>query len=251
MPTPKRWLIALPDTPTSGPERPAPLAWSIGVVAGLAAFAVARTLVIPAAFDTATNIAVGVALLGVGLRCGLGVQGLGLERRTLGRGARFGFAVWAVFAGGLGIVAVLPLTRSFFDDQRSDVSVGALLLTVFIVIPLGTAFLEEIAFRGLLLGLFRERTSVWRAALLSSVLFGLWHIPPTLGTAGDNATLERATGDPLAFAGLILGTVAAMTVAGLIFCWLRIRSESLLAPFILHAGVNSTAFFLAWLVVRG
>ena len=126
-----------------------------------------------------------------------------------------------------------------------------MLLTVFIVIPLGTAFLEEVAFRGVLLGLCLQRTSVVRAAVISSVAFGLWHIAPTLSTASSNSALDRGTGSTLAFVGLVIGMVLAMTVAGLVFCWLRLRSTSLLAPFLLHAGVNSTAFFLAWLVVRG
>ena len=49
---------------------------------------------------------------------------------------------------------------------------------------------------------------------------------------------------------VIVGMVVAMTGAGLVFCWLRIRSRSLVAPFVLHAGVNGTAFALAWAVVH-
>jgi membrane protease YdiL (CAAX protease family) len=49
---------------------------------------------------------------------------------------------------------------------------------------------------------------------------------------------------------VIVGMVIAMTLAGMVFCWLRIRSKSLVAPFLFHWGVNATAFFLAWLVSR-
>ena len=61
----------------------------------------------------------------------------------------------------------------------------------------------------------------------------------------------RGGGSPHRHAALVVGMVLAMTGAGMVFSWLRIRSRSLVAPFVLHAGVNATAFALAWVVVRG
>ena len=43
------------------------------------------------------------------------------------------------------------------------------------------------------------------------------------------------------------GTVLVTGVAGIGFCWLRIRSDSLLAPALLHWAVNG----LGVLAVRG
>ena len=49
---------------------------------------------------------------------------------------------------------------------------------------------------------------------------------------------------------VIVGVVVAMTAAGLVLAWLRLRSRSLLAPFLAHWGVNATALVVAWLVAR-
>ena len=62
------------------------------------------------------------------------------------------------------------------------------------VVPLGTVVPEELAFRGLLLALLARGRGVRAATLLSSGLFGLWHILPSLGGGVANATIAGAVG---------------------------------------------------------
>ncbi len=45
-------------------------------------------------------------------------------------------------------------------------------------------------------------------------------------------------------------TVAVTLVAGLLFCWLRLRSRSLLAPVLAHLATNTVAFTAVWVVLR-
>jgi len=147
------------------------------------------------------------------------------------------------------LAALIPATRGVLRDDRADVGTGAMVRQVLIVIPLGTALLEEVVFRGVLFAVAARRTTVWRAAAASSVAFGLWHVAPTLTTLGSNEATADAT--VLGTVLLVVAMVVAMTGAGLVFSWLRIRARSLVAPFVFHAGVNATAFALAWSVVRG
>lgn len=116
------------------------------------------------------------------------------------------------------------------------------------------ALLEEAAFRGVLLGLFAKRTTIWRAAWMSSVLFGRWHIPPTINSADGSGAIGDASrgggGGGGSAALVVVGVVLAMTLAGMVLCWLRIRSKSLVAPFVAHWGINATAFAVAWAVSR-
>jgi membrane protease YdiL (CAAX protease family) len=49
---------------------------------------------------------------------------------------------------------------------------------------------------------------------------------------------------------VVVGIVVAMTAAGMALCWLRIRSRSLVAPFVAHWWINATAFAVAWAVSR-
>ena len=109
---------------------------------------------------------------------------------------------------------------------------------------------EELAFRGVLLGSALHLWPPWRASLATSVLFGLWHVAPTLRTMKGNAAISGASGTLLGQGAVVLGAVAVTTAAGLVFCWLRLRSRSLLAPTLAHVATNGLALVVAWVAVH-
>ena len=131
-------------------------------------------------------------------------------------------------------------------DKFGPRHTGAALLTAFIVVPLGTVLLEEVAFRGVLLGLVnRHRGAVW-ASITSSVLFGHWHILPSLRLGQANQAVGSALGtDTTGRVLAVLGAVAFTAVAGLLLCELRRRSGSLLAAAALHWATNGLGLLLA------
>lgn len=227
--------------------------WALPVafVAGLAAWCVIRSVGVDGAQHPWWNALAGVVVLGLGFAVGLDRAELGLEGRDVRRGIAYGAALWAAIALVLVTVAAVPATRDTFQDDATIVSTGAMLRRTLIVIPLGTALLEEAAFRGVLLGLCARRVSIWRAAWISSVLFGLWHIPPTINSADGSGAIGDASRSGGSTALVVVGIVVAMTAAGMVFCWLRIRSRSLVAPFVAHWWINATAFAVAWAVSRG
>ena len=74
---------------------------------------------------------------------------------------------------------------------------------------------------------------------MSSALFGLWHILPSLGLATDNEAIGSAVGRGRSAQVIaVLGTVLFTAASGVVFCELRRRSGSLLAPAGLHWAVN-------------
>jgi uncharacterized protein len=48
----------------------------------------------------------------------------------------------------------------------------------------------------------------------------------------------------------IVLAVTATALAGVVFCWLRLRTRSLAAPAVLHLAGNSLAYLIAWIVLR-
>jgi len=131
------------------------------------------------------------------------------------------------------LAATLPATAGFLDDARVDVSFPAMLRELVVGILLATVLPEELGFRGLLLGSGAEAWGRRRAVLASSLLFGLWHISPTLGTADENSRLAEASSSGGGEVAIVVGAVGAVAltfVAGLVLSWLRLRSRSLLAP---------------------
>ena len=92
----------------------------------------------------------------------------------------------------------LPATRNAFIDTRiGDADVAQMLCVVLMQIPLGTVVLEEVAFRGVLPALMGASPAIrwrWRPVLGASVLFGLWHILPSIGIDNANAAVGDALG---------------------------------------------------------
>ncbi len=211
----------------------------------LAANLVGNLWLSPALYLPANAVAA-VVLLWLVARAGVQAHDLGLSSQRAARGLTVGAAVAAVVVGILLIGAALPATRSFFEDQRAaDMSLGILAYHALIRIPLGTAVFEELAFRGILYGLGKRLWSAPRAALLSAALFGLWHVAPLLNVVDRNAGVADAAPTGVAVAGGVLGA----SIAGLFLTWVRERSDSLIAPIVVHAATNSVALVVAYVVV--
>ena len=113
-----------------------------------------------------------------------------------------------------------------------------------------TAIPEEFAFRGVLLGSALRLWGPWRASLITSALFGLWHIAPTLHTMSDNRAVSGLSASTGGRVLLVLGSIAVTFIAGLAFCWLRLRSRSLIAPVMAHVATNGLALTVAWFTVH-
>jgi membrane protease YdiL (CAAX protease family) len=194
--------------------------------------------------------AVGVGLLMfVALRAGADAADLGVERRSLRRGLRVGVTTSILVVAVVAALAAVPATRSAFaDDRFLGVGSSEMLVETLVRIPFAPALTEEIAFRGVLLGLMLRWVSPWRAVLGSSVLFGLWHVLPGMDALETNSAVESVTG--WAAVGAVAGQVVFTGVAGAGLAWLRLRAGSVVAPALTHWAVNGSAYLAGWLVVR-
>jgi len=185
--------------------------------------------------------AVGLGLVGgltvVARASDLSAADLGLARRTWASGLRWGGVAAAVVAAGYGIAALIPGIAGAVAGEAP--SWPDALLKALVLIPLTTVIPEEYAFRGVLWGLLRRQSGRRVATAVSSALFGLWHVFPALGGGAANDSVAGVLGDGVAGAVLrVAGTVLFTGLAGVLFCELRDRSDSLLAPILLHWAVN-------------
>ena len=183
--------------------------------------------------------------------CGVTRVDMGMCPGRLGGGIRIGLITALPAAAVVGLGAVAPATRGFFQDERGrGGGTRRVLFETVVRIPLGTALPEEVIFRGSLLGLFTQRHSPAVAASMSSILFGVWHVLPTLRTLPLNPAGARVHGHPRRTAGAVLAAVTATTLAGYGLVWLRFRSGSLAAPVIAHAALNGAAYLAARFAVH-
>ncbi len=206
------------------------------VVAVLVVDNLILNLVAPRWSDAVLNVVVMVVLIVLGRRSGRSWSALGLSPRDNRVGVRAAATVGLVVTAVLAIAAMVPPLRDVFDDGRfNGVSPSAAVMALA-TIPLTVAF-EEVAFRGVLLGAVLRRTTTLRAVVVTSLLFGLWHIPASVDMFG--------TGRSSVWLGLgVLGVVAVTAVAGGIFCWLRLRHGGVAASWIVHTAFNATAYTL-------
>ncbi len=186
-----------------------------------------------------------VAMALIAWSAGATAADLGLRRQDVPAGLRYGGAAFALVLVVLVIAAVIPATNGSLHDSRAAISGGRVFYKVIVTIVLGTVIPEELAFRGVLLGSALNLWGKWRAVLITSVLFGLWHITTTLHTKSDNQSVRHAS-----TALVVLGAVAVTAAAGVIFCWLRLRSSSLVAPALAHFATNGLALTVAWFAVH-
>ncbi|QMU73720.1 CPBP family intramembrane metalloprotease [Streptacidiphilus sp. P02-A3a] len=189
-----------------------------------------------------------VVLYGLVRWAGGGRTELGLARGTLARGAAWALSIIGVVGAVYLAGALLPVTRDLFADQRNNaLSGGELAAKVLFYVPFGTVLLEEFAFRGTLYGLVRRRHGTLWATGVSSFLFGLWHILPSLHLATEKPALTPVFGSSPV--GAIVADAAAVVFTGLggaVFCELRRRSSSLLAPMGMHWATNALGYIAAY-----
>jgi uncharacterized protein len=206
---------------------------------------------VPAPAYVPANLAVaGLSVLAASRRQ-VSAADLGLGRDQLARGVLAGLAATVPVAAAVALGATVPATRRFFLDERGTTGgTGYALYHTLVRIPFGTAVAEETLFRGSLLGLLLQRHPRARAAAVSSALFCLWHVLPTLETLRLNAAAATVRDDPVRTAAAVAASVAVTAVAGLGFSWLRFRADSLVAPMVVHAALNSSTFAAARLVAR-
>jgi membrane protease YdiL (CAAX protease family) len=176
---------------------------------------------------------------------------LGLARMNAPRGARIGLAAIVPIVASVAASSGPQPTRAFYDDDRvTGMTPERAAYELLVRIPLGTALAEELIFRSALLGLFRRNHSTVVAVAASSVLFGLWHVAPTLESLRTNDAARRAEGKPARTIASVAAVVAITAGAGAVLAALRLRSRSVLAPILAHAAINQSAFaaarFLAW-----
>ncbi|HEY7875315.1 MAG TPA: type II CAAX endopeptidase family protein [Actinomycetota bacterium] len=177
-----------------------------------------------------------------------------LELGTEDLGLTHGGALEIALAVAAGCVITAPLFVAFAtgrgrsrvaDDRVKDLWGGALVYQTLVRVPLGTALLEELAFRGVLLASWRDLGTT-PAVLLSSAVFGLWHISPTINLVRANRP-GASTAGTARTAGFAVGVT---TVAGTALAGLRLWTGSLYVPFAIHATVNSLATLAAALAHR-
>jgi len=226
--------------------------WRVAVIAailvvfGNAAGIVAGPNVVTVSWAAIAQSAGTLLIVIVAFRwCGLTWAEAGIGRTNLlrssliGAGIGLGLAAVVLFAVEVGAQLGTPIT---YQPLRGA-SIAAVLTHALVYLPLQTAIPEELAFRGLVLGLLIRQLTPLRATLVTSAIFVAWHVVvqvQTLAVTNFTSAWQIGPAMGLAFAGLFTG--------GVIFALLRLRTRNLAAAVVAHwlfdAGLITGLFFL-------
>lgn len=131
------------------------------------------------------------------------------------------------------LVRIRPLAEVKNPFVRGQIGIGfrTLLLIIFIsafFTFLGSLITEELGFRGYLIGRFKKFGDA-QALVLSSFLFGLWHLPPSLILLRSGAGRSAIYVFNIFLLGILLG-------------YLFLESKSLLPPSLCHGMWNALEY---------
>jgi uncharacterized protein len=215
----------------------------LALVAGLVAYSGAMNLWGP--FNRSLYVPFNASLMVFLAWLALGP--LGLSRDDLGLDIlspahlAWGALAGAALAAPALLAAASPRAARRIADRRIEGLEGwRLAYQVLVRVPVGTAATEELVFRGVLFAAWLQH-GLAEAWIVSSVTFGLWHVSPTVNLVRAN----RPDAGAARVAGAVAVAVAATTAAGASLVLLRYLTGSLLAPWALHAALNSVATMAA------
>ena len=158
------------------------------------------------------------ALAGV-LRASRASLLLRLPRRAVIRWSILGFLV----SGPVALILGPILARPFFGEIGYDVAVlGALVPALIFAIANGT--MEELVYRGALLGWSAKVMGIWPAVVGQAIVFGLAHSGADVVGHGIPLSLALGVG------GLLAGVIA-------------VRTRSLLLPIAIHIGLDIPIYY--------
>ena len=216
----------------------------IPVVATAVAANIAVNVILPGWAYLPAMAGTGLVTVAIARQVGVSSDRLGLTRGRAGRAALVGLAAGTALAAIVAAGATVPGLRDLYVDERATgIGLAGLAYQVLLRIPLGTALGEELVFRSAILGICLRRWSTTVAVAVSSALFGLWHVLPTLDVLESNASVS---GRPAGW--IVVGAVLATGAAGAGFAALRLATGHVAAPIVLHAVLNGAAFTAAYLV---
>lgn len=197
---------------------------AVTLAGALVGYAFTAGLELPSRRHPAVQGALGAALA-VGTRAPVGMR-----PPQLWSGLRMGgVAAGAVLVGVAAVTAVPPVHAAMAARELPEGTLKWLTLKI----PIGTVWLEELAFRGALRTSAAEAFGRAGGRLLQAIAFGLSHIPDA-----------RSAGES------VLGTVVVTGLAGWTFGWLADRSDSLVAPMLAHLAINEAGAVAAIAVQR-
>ena len=176
----------------------------------------------------------------------LTARDIGWTTHNLGKSILYGLGVTALVV--LPFVIILWLLPSMGFNAKTPrletIARDIFWWRILIRIPIGTAFFEEMLFRGIFYGYLMKKFAQAKTIMISSLFFGFWHITPVYRVVSQ----DLQTTSPAHFLALFLLLVLGSIVGGILFAWVRYRTKNIAGCVLAHALINVLSLLGAYVV---
>ncbi len=171
---------------------------------------------------------------------------IGWTKQNLGKSVLYGLGLSAVVVLPFVILlCLLPVLGFDVKTPRLEaVARDIFWWRIFVRIPIGTAFFEEMLFRGIFYGYLMKRMSQAKTILITSLFFAFWHIIPAYEVVSQHLQVTSAG----MFLGLWFVLMLGSFVGGVLFAWIRYRTRNIAGCIIAHALINVLSLLSASIV---
>ena len=104
----------------------------------------------------------------------LGFLELNLNRTQLKNSLKPILGMCAIIA--IVFISVSFIDSSVFENSKFDQNFLSILIYIFLLLPVQVVLFEELLFCGLILTSFEKLFGFFKSAIISSILFGIWHV---------------------------------------------------------------------------
>lgn len=217
----------------------------------IAIYSIVITRYIPKKYYSFSNLLIAAGAIAYGLLIGLSRAQLGILLPLTVSGFIIGALLSIpIILVILGATSQKKLRQHFSETPRKNYNLHAFCYEFFFRIPFGTALSEEVIFRSVLLAILLSNHTQPVAVIASAVLFGLWHVFPTLHTIKNHDPLIEMMDDTQKRNIIaVTTTVLTTSAAGVAFSFLAVRTGSFVASWIVHCTINGFATLGGYLAV--
>lgn len=217
-------------------------------------YSYAITHFVPKKYYSFVNIFLALGAIVFGLTLGnLSLSLIGLDTQNILHSLLIGALICTPVILLICAIALNPkFSKHFYEVPSRNYNRKTFAYELLFRIPFGTAFSEEVIFRSVLLGILLVNHSNSIAIIVSAILFGLWHVFPTLKNLENNDTLNFDKISKRQKRGIITTVINVLstTLIGVIFGVITIRTRSFMATWMIHTTINGISilcgYFLVW-----
>lgn len=211
----------------------------------IAIYSIVITKIIPKKLYSFSNLIIAFGAILYGVFFGTSLQQLGIGFNLILVNMLIGLALSMPIIISIILFSSYPTFSKHFSRQpNQNYNWHQFAYELGFRIPFGTALSEEVIFRSVLFAILLSNHSVILAIIFDSIIFGLWHVFPTLHAVKDHESLNNKLKNKHQRNMLaVFVSIITTSILGVGLALLTLKTKSFISAWVLHSAINGSAVF--------